>query len=102
MPKKVAIGVVKSDKMKQTVVVEIPRTVKHPLYGKFLKRKTVCYVHDENEESGIGDRVEIQESRPISKTKRWTLLRVLEKSTAVDLAALRASQKQSEEEAEGQ
>ncbi|MCR9116930.1 MAG: 30S ribosomal protein S17, partial [bacterium] len=89
MPKKVAIGVVKSDKMKQTVVVEIPRTVKHPLYGKFLKRKTVCYVHDENEESGIGDRVEIQESRPISKTKRWTLLRVLEKSTAVDLAALR-------------
>jgi small subunit ribosomal protein S17 len=94
MPKKVSVGVVTGDKMTKTRRVEIPRLVKHPLYGKYVRRKTVCYVHDEKEESGAGDTVEIIESRPRSKTKRWDLVRVVEKSTAVDVAALRAAAKQ--------
>ena len=52
--------------------VEIPRLVKHPKYGKYLRRRTVCYVHDENNESHVGDTVEIVESRPMSRMKRWT------------------------------
>lgn len=93
MPKKVAVGVVKSDKMAKTCVVEIPRLVKHPKYGKFIRRRTVCYVHDEDEQAGEGDTVEIVEAPPRSKSKRWDLVRVVEKSTAVDVAALRASKK---------
>ena len=77
MPKKVATGVVKSDKMQKTRVVEIPWQVKHPKYGKYMRRRTICYVHDENNDSSLGDTVEIQESRPRSKTKRWELLRVV-------------------------
>ncbi len=84
--------------MTKTRRVEIPRLVKHPLYGKYVRRKTVCYVHDEKEESGAGDTVEIVESRPRSKTKRWDLVRVVEKSTAVDVAALRAAAKQNPSE----
>ena len=91
MPKKVAVGVVTSDKMAKTRRVEIARKVKHPKYGKIIRKKTVCYVHDEQEESGIGDTVEIVESKPMSKTKRWALVRIVEKSRAVDVAALRAS-----------
>ncbi len=91
MPKKVAVGVVTSDKMAKTRRVEIARKVKHPKYGKIIRKKTVCYVHDEQEESGIGDTVEIVESRPMSKTKRWALVRIVEKSRAVDVAALRAA-----------
>ena len=68
MPKKVAVGVVTSDKMAKTRRVEIARKVKHPKYGKIIRKKTVCYVHDEQEESGIGDTVEIVESKPMSKT----------------------------------
>lgn len=90
MPKTVAVGTVVSDKMAKTRRVEIPRLVKHPKYGKYIRRKTVCYVHDENNESGEGDTVEIIEAPPRSKTKRWELVRVLEKSTAVDVAALKA------------
>jgi small subunit ribosomal protein S17 len=92
MPKSVAIGVVTSDKMMKTRRVEIPRMVKHPKYGKYIRRKTICYVHDENEESAEGDTVEIVESRPQSKKKRWDLKRVVAKSQTVDVAALRASQ----------
>lgn len=99
MPKKVAVGVVTSDKMMKTRRVEIPRLVRHPKYGKFIHRKTVCYVHDEQEQSGVGDKVEIIESRPLSKLKRWNLVRVVAKSTAVDVAALRAAS--SEEQAQG-
>ena len=99
MPKKVAVGVVTSDKMMRTRRVEIPRLVRHPKYGKFIHRKTVCYVHDEQEQSGVGDKVEIIESRPLSKLKRWNLVRVVAKSTAVDVAALRAAS--SEEQAQG-
>ena len=91
MPKKVAIGVVTSDKMQKTRRVEIPRKVKHPKYGKIIRKRTVCYVHDEENQSGIGDKVEIIESRPMSKTKRWDLVRIVEKSRAVDVAALRAA-----------
>ncbi len=98
MPKRVAVGIVTSDKMEKTRVVEIPRLVKHPMYGKFIRQKTVCHVHDETQESAVGDRVEIIESRRRSKSKRWELVRVLEKSTAVDLAALRAAAQQSGQE----
>jgi small subunit ribosomal protein S17 len=69
--------------------VEIPRLVKHPKYGKYLKRRTICYVHDEREESHQGDTVEIVESRPRSRTKRWELVRVVTKSRLIDIAAAR-------------
>ena len=91
MAKRQEIGIVISDKTLKTRRVEIPRMVKDPQYGKYIRRKTVCYVHDENNESHAGDTVEIQESRPLSKMKRWTLLRVIEKSKLVDLTALRAA-----------
>ena len=91
MPKRVAIGVVTSDKMTKTRRVEIPRLVRHPKYGKYVRRRTICYVHDEDEQSGLGDTVEIIETPPHSKTKRWNLVRVVEKSRAVDVAALKAA-----------
>jgi small subunit ribosomal protein S17 len=91
MAKRQEIGIVISDKTLKTRRVEIPRLVKDPQYGKFIRRKTVCYVHDENNESHAGDTVEIQESRPLSKMKRWTLVRVIEKSKLVDLSALKAA-----------
>ena len=97
MPKKVATGVVTSDKMAKTRRVEIQRLVKHPKYGKYVQGRTICYVHDENNESGTGDTVEIIESRPFSKQKRWQLVRVVSKSTAVDVAALRAAAKSEQE-----
>ncbi len=93
MPKKVAVGLVTSDKMAKSRRVELPRLVKHPKYGKFLRRKTVCHVHDENNESHEGDTVEIIECRPRSKTKRWELVRVVSKSQVVDLTAMRAAAK---------
>jgi small subunit ribosomal protein S17 len=79
MPKKVLIGIVKSDKSDKTRRVEIPRLVRHPLYGKFLRKQTVCYVHDEENASSEGDLVEIIESVRRSKTKRWDLVRIVEK-----------------------
>src|SRR5438270_399950 len=78
--KKLAVGVVTSDKMQKTRRVEIPRLVRHPRYSKFIKRRTICYVHDEENASRLGDTVEIQESRPLSKLKRWTLVRVTAKA----------------------
>ncbi len=97
MPKKVSIGIVTSDKTAKTRRVEIPRLVRHPKYGKILRRKTVCHVHDESEESHLGDTVEICESRPRSKTKRWELVRVVAKSRAVDIAAMKAAVRGEEE-----
>ncbi|MDG2380565.1 MAG: 30S ribosomal protein S17 [Pirellulaceae bacterium] len=97
MPKRVVVGVVTSDKMTKTRRVEIPRLVKHPKYGKYVRRKTVCYVHDEDEQSGAGDTVEIIESRPLSKLKRWDLVKVVRKSTAVDVVALRAAAKEEQQ-----
>ncbi|KYP97630.1 30S ribosomal protein S17 [Sodalis-like endosymbiont of Proechinophthirus fluctus] len=73
-------GRVVSDKMEKSIVVTIERFVKHPIYGKFIKRTTKLHVHDENNDSNIGDIVEISECRPISKTKSWTLVRVVEKA----------------------
>lgn len=96
MPKKVAVGTVTSDKMKQMRRVEIPRLVKHKAYGKYVRRKTTCYVHDEDNESSQGDTVEIIECRPLSKTKRWKLLRVVEKNNAVDMMTLQDSSSESE------
>jgi small subunit ribosomal protein S17 len=91
MPKRVAVGIVTSDKTSKTRRVEIPRLVKHPKYGKYLRHRTICYVHDENNESRVGDTVEIVESRPMSRTKRWQLVRVVAKSRLVDVAAMRAA-----------
>ena len=92
MPKKVAVGVVTNDKMQKTRRVEIPRLVKHPVYGKYIRQRTVCHVHDEDEASSIGDTVEIIETQPQSKMKRWNLVRVVNKNSEVDLAALRTAQ----------
>ncbi len=78
--RRVEIGVVTSDKMNKTRRVEIPRLVKHPRYGKYIKRRTICHVHDENNESHTGDTVEIMETRPLSKTKSWRLVRIVRKS----------------------
>ena len=100
MPKRVEIGIVTGDKTAKTRRVEIPRLVKHPRYGKYVRRKTVCHVHDEKNESGLGDKVEIIESRPMSKTKRWSLVRVVEKSKLVDVTAMRAAARQSAAKAE--
>lgn len=70
-------GVVTSDKMNKTRRVEIPRLVKHDRYSKYIRRRTVCHVHDENNESHTGDTVEIMETRPLSKTKHWRLVRIV-------------------------
>lgn len=78
--RRTAVGVVTSDKMNKTRRVEIPRLVKHARYGKFIRRRTVCHVHDEKNESRQGDTVEIMETRPLSKTKNWRLLRVVTKA----------------------
>src|SRR5215467_11103861 len=75
--RRTAIGLVTSDKMNKTRRVEIPRLVKHARYGKYIRRRTICHVHDEQNESHLGDTVEIMESRPLSKTKHWRLVRVL-------------------------
>ncbi len=102
MPKRVLTGVVTGDKMQKTRRVEIKRLVKHPKYKKYVRRRTVCYAHDETNDSAMGDLVEIRESRPMSKLKRWELVRVVEKSTAVDVAALRAARKHAASEAENE
>ncbi|MDR2115652.1 MAG: 30S ribosomal protein S17 [Planctomycetaceae bacterium] len=96
MPKRVVIGVVTSDKMKKTRRVEISRLVKYPKYGKYVKRRTVCYVHDEENVSSVGDTVEIVESRPMSRLKRWKLVNVVTKGNLIDVAALRAAAKEAE------
>jgi small subunit ribosomal protein S17 len=80
--RKTAVGVVTSDKMNKTRRVELPRLVQHPKYNKYIKRRTICYVHDEKNESHMGDTVEIMESRPLSKLKNWRLVRVVAKAKA--------------------
>ena len=76
-------GRVISDKMDKTITVLIERRVKHPVYGKFVKRSTKVHAHDETNECGIGDVVLVEQSRPISKTKTWRLVKVLEKAVSV-------------------
>jgi small subunit ribosomal protein S17 len=77
--RKIRIGVVSSNKMNKTVTVAVERKVKHPMYGKFLKKTTRFHAHDEKNECSIGDLVKIMETRPLSKTKRWRLVEVIEK-----------------------
>lgn len=99
MPKRTEVGVVTSDKTLKTRRVEIPRLMRHATYGKIIRRRTICYVHDENNESSLGDTVEIMESRPRSKTKRWELVRVVEKRRDVDVAAMKAARESAEQDA---
>jgi small subunit ribosomal protein S17 len=80
--RRVEVGIVTSDKMNKTRRVEIPRLVKHARYGKYIRRRTICHVHDEQNESRTGDTVEIMETRPLSKTKHWRLVRVVTKAPA--------------------
>src|SRR5262245_28921439 len=84
--RRTAVGVVTSDKMNKTRRVEIPRLVKHPRYGKTIRRRTICYVHDEKNESRSGDTVEIVETRPLSRTKNWRLIRVMTRGASAPLA----------------
>lgn len=86
--RRVVQGIVTRDKMLKTRRVEIERLVKHPKYGKFVKRRTICYTHDEKNESRLGDVVEIIESRPLSKLKRWDLVKVLTKAAGRTLSNL--------------
>ncbi len=77
--RKVRIGVVTSNKMTKTITVAVERKVKHPIYGKFVKKTTKFHAHDEKNECSIGDVVRIMETRPLSKTKRWRLVEIVEK-----------------------
>ncbi len=78
--RKTDVGTVVSDKMDKTAVVAIENSVKHPLYNKIVKRTIKLKVHDENNECGVGDRVRIMETRPLSKDKRWRLVEIIEKA----------------------
>ncbi len=77
--RKTRIGIVTSNKMEKTITVAVERKVKHPLYGKFLKKTTKFHAHDDKNECSEGDVVRIMETRPLSKTKRWRLVEVVEK-----------------------
>src|SRR3954470_23269815 len=88
------VGVVTRDKMQKTRRVEIQRLVKHPRYGKYIKRRTICYVHDENNETRAGDTVEIMETRPLSKTKNWRLVRVVKRAPGGTVGAPAAGAEQ--------
>jgi small subunit ribosomal protein S17 len=89
--RRVETGVVTSDKMNKTRRVEIPRLVKHQRYGKYIRRRTVCHVHDEQNESHVGDTVEIMETRPLSKTKHWRLTRIVTKAPTAAAPAAAAA-----------
>jgi len=78
--RKMRIGVVTSNKMDKTITVAVERKVKHPIYGKFVKKTTKFHAHDEKDECTMGDVVKIMETRPLSKTKRWRLVEVVEKA----------------------
>ena len=78
--RKVRVGRVISDKMNKTVVVAIEDNVKHPVYGKIVKHTLKVHAHDENNECGIGDKVSMMETRPLSKTKRWRVVTIIEKA----------------------
>lgn len=78
--RKERIGKVVSDKMQKSIVVAVERKVKHPIYGKFIKKTTRFMAHDENGDAHIGDTVKIMETRPISKLKRWRLVEIVEKA----------------------
>ena len=78
--RKTRTGLVVSDKMEKSIVVSVERKVKHPIYGKFVKKTAKFMAHDENNTCGIGDTVTIMETRPLSKNKNWRLVEILEKA----------------------
>ncbi len=78
--RKTRVGIVTSDKMDKTIVVAIKDNVKHPLYGKIVKRTYKLKAHDEQNQCNIGDRVKVMETRPLSKDKRWRLVEIIEKA----------------------
>lgn len=78
--RKTRIGVVRSNKMTKTITVDVERKVKHPIYGKFVKKTSSFHAHDEQNAAGIGDTVRIMETRPLSRTKRWRLVEIIEKA----------------------
>lgn len=78
--RKTLVGIVTSDKMDKTVVVSIKDRVKHPLYGKIVNKTVKVKAHDENNECGVGDRVLVMETRPLSKDKRWRVAEIIEKA----------------------
>ena len=80
--RKTRVGKVISDKQDKTIVVQVDRRTAHPMYGKVITRSGRYYAHDENNEARVGDRVQIQETRPLSKLKRWRLREVLQRGTA--------------------
>lgn len=77
--RKTRVGIVVSTSMDKTIVVAIEDNVKHPMYGKIIKRTLKVHAHDENNECSVGDKVQIMETRPLSKTKRWRLVGIIEK-----------------------
>ncbi|GBD13218.1 30S ribosomal protein S17 [bacterium HR24] len=106
--RKVMEGVVVSDRMQKTVVVAVERVTRHPLYKKTIRRTKKYHAHDENNECRVGDRVLIVESRPLSRTKRWRVARILQRAEQVevraeevDLETLGERRRQQEEEREG-
>ena len=78
--RKTRVGIVVSSKMDKTVVIAIEDNVKHPVYGKIVKHTLKIHAHDEKNECGVGDRVEVMETRPLSKTKRWRVTEIIEKA----------------------
>ena len=78
--RKIRVGRVVSNKMEKSITVAVERKVKHPLYGKFMKKTSKLMAHDENNDCGIGDTVKVMETRPLSKNKRWRLVEVIEKA----------------------
>jgi small subunit ribosomal protein S17 len=78
--RKTRVGIVSSDKMDKTIVVSVIEHVKHPLYGKIMKRTYKLKAHDEENKCGVGDKVKVMETRPLSKDKRWRLVEIIEKA----------------------
>jgi len=78
--RKERVGKVVSNKMTKSITIAIDRKVKHPIYGKFMNKTTKFMAHDENNEAGIGDTVRVMETRPLSKSKRWRLVEIIEKA----------------------
>ena len=78
--RKTRVGLVVSDKMDKTVVVAIEDNVKHPIYGKIVKRTLKLHAQDDNNECGVGDKVKLMETRPLSKTKRWRVVEIIERA----------------------
>jgi small subunit ribosomal protein S17 len=86
-PQRRIVGRVVSDKMNKTITVLVERRVRHPLYGKYVKKSTRLHVHDENNESHEGDMVAVVETRPLSRSKRFRLVEILERATGVEAAS---------------